>query len=379
MEQPKLGSLVEHFATLPDPRVDRTKRHLLLDIIVIAVCAVIGGADTWVDMEEYGRAKYAWLTRFVRLPNGIPSHDTFARVFARLDPEAFRTCFLTWLAGVRHRTGGRLTGQCVAIDGKVSRHSFDRALDRGPLHLVSAWAAESRLVLGQVAVEGKSNEITAIPALLHLLELSGCIVTIDAMGTQKEIATTIIEQDADYVLALKGNQGTLHEDVELFFTWADEQQYRDIAHEMYETHDTGHGRVERRRTTVTNDIAWLRGGGAWEGLQTIAMVEAWRTQGDETSYERRYYISSLGLDAQRMGESVRGHWAIENMLHWVLDIAFREDDSRIRKDHAPENFAMLRHIALNLLKHETTNKHGVKVKRNRAGWDNDYFLTVLGV
>jgi predicted transposase YbfD/YdcC len=204
-------------------------------------------------------------------------------------------------------------------------------------------------------------------------------VTIDAMGTQKEIAKTIREQEADYVLALKGNQGTLHEDVALLFEWADAQQYRDVVHQTYETDNTGHGREERRRTTVTDDLTGLRGAEDWVGLQTVAMVEAWRTQGDAVSYERRYYISSLGLDAKQLAESVRGHWAIENALHWVLDIAFREDDSRIRKGHAPENFAMLRHIALNLLKLEKTNRHGMKVKRNRAGWDNDYLLTVLGI
>jgi predicted transposase YbfD/YdcC len=379
METSKLGLLSEHFALLPDPRVDRTKRHLLLDIVVIAVCAVICGADTWVDIEEYGRAKYEWLKRFLPWPHGIPSDDTFARVFARLAPEAFRTCFLAWLTEVQERIGGPLASQLVAIDGKAARHSFDRAIDRGPLHMVSAWATASHLVLGQIAVEQKSHEITAIPTWLQLLELSGCIVTIDAMGTQKEIAKTIIEQEADYVLALKGHQGTLHEDVALLFEWADTQQYRDMVHQTYQTHNTGHGREERRRTTVTNEIAWLRAYEDWVGLQTIAMVEAWRTQGDAVSYDRRYYISSLGLDAKRMAESVRGHWAIENALHWGLDIAFREDDSRIRKGHAPENFSMLRHIALNLLKQEKTSRHGVKVKRNRAGWDNDYLLTVLGI
>jgi predicted transposase YbfD/YdcC len=379
MEHPRLGWLIDHFALLPDPRIDRTKRHLLLDIVVIAVCAVICGADTWVDLAEYGRAKHAWLKRFLSLPHGIPSPDTFARVFARLTPDAFRTCFLGWLEGVREQTGGQLGSQRIAVDGKTSRPSFDRALGRSPLHLVSAWATEPGLVLGQVAVEEKSNEITAIPELLTILELAGCMVTIDAMGTHKEMAKTIVEQEADYVLALKGNQGTLYADVELFFQLADGEPYRGRAHGTHETQTTGQGRVARRRTTVTDALDGLQGQREGVGLQTIAMVEAWWTQGHETSDERRYYISSLGPDAKQIGESVRGHGAIENSLHWVLAIAFREDESRIRKGNAPENIAMLRHIAVNLLKQERTNTHGVKAKRNRAGWDNGYLLTVLGI
>jgi predicted transposase YbfD/YdcC len=379
IENLRLGSLVDHFALLPDPRIDRTKRHLLLDIVVITVCAVLCGADTWVDLAEYGRGKYEWLKRFLPVTHRIPSHDTFARVFARLNSDAFRTCFLAWLEGVREQTGGQLAGQCMAVDGKTSRHSFDRAIGRSPWHVVSAWATETGLVLGQVAVEEKSNEITAIPELLTELELAGCIVTIDAMGTQKEIAKTLVELEADDVLALKGNQGTLYADVELFFQWANEQQYRGIAHVTHETQTTGHGRVERRRTTVTDTIGWLQGRKDWVGLQTIVMIEAWRTQGHETSYDRCYYLSSLGPTAKKIGESVQGPWTIENSLHWVLDIAFRADDSCIRQGNAPEHFAMLRHIAVNLLKQERTNKYGVKAKRNRAGWDNDYLLTVLGI
>jgi predicted transposase YbfD/YdcC len=234
-------------------------------------------------------------------------------------------------------------------------------------------------VLGQMAVEQKSNEITAIPTLLQLLELSGGIVTIDAMGTQKEIAQTIIAQGADYVLALNGNQGPLHEDVALLVEWAAAQRDRAREHQTYETHNIGHGREERRRTTVSTDLTGLRGHEDWAGLQPVAMGEAWRPQRGAVSYERRYYLSSLGLDAKRVAESVRGHWALEHAHHWVLDIAFREDDSRIRKGDAPENFSMRRQIALNLLKQERTSRRGVKVKRNRAGWDNDYLLTVLGI
>jgi predicted transposase YbfD/YdcC len=316
---------------------------------------------------------------FSHCPHGIPAHDTVARVFARLAPEAFRTYLLAWLSQVQERRGAPLARQLVATDGKAARHSFDRAIDRSPLHLVRAWATASHVVLGQIAGEQTSNEITAIPTLLQWRELSGGIVTIDAMGTQKEIAKTIIAQDADDVLALKGNQGTLHEDVARFFAWADPEQDRGLVHQAYETHHTGHGREERRRTTVPNDSAWRRGDEDWTGWQTRARVEAWRTQGDAVAYERRYSIRSLGVDAKRMAERVRGHWAIESSLPWGLDLAFHEDDRRIRKGHAPENVSMLRHLALNLLKQEKTSRHGVKGKRNRAGWDNDYLLTVLGI
>jgi predicted transposase YbfD/YdcC len=379
MAPSKLKPLVEHCARLPDPRVERTTRPLLLDIVVIAGCAVICGADTWVDIEEYGHAKPTWLKRFLPLPHGLPSPETFARVLARLEPEAFRPCFLAWLTEGQERLGGPLASPLVALDGKAARHRVARAMERGPLHMVRAWATAAHLVVGQVAVAQKSHESTASPTLLQLLELSGGIVTIDAMGTQKEMAKTIREREADSGLALKGHQGTLHEDGALLFEWADAQQSRDLVHMTYETHTTGHGREARRRTTGPNDMTGRRGYEDWLGLQSVAMGEAWRTQGEVVSYERRDYISSLSLDAQRMAESVRGPWAIENALHWVLAIAFREDDSRIRQGHAPENFARLRHIALNLLTQEKTNRRGVKVKRNRAGWDNDSLQTVWGI
>jgi predicted transposase YbfD/YdcC len=300
-------------------------------------------------------------------------------VFARLRPEALRTCVLAWLTAVQEQIGGPLASHLVAIAGKAARHSLDRAIARGPLQMVSAWATAAHVVLGQVAVEQKSNAITAMPTLLQLRELSGCVVTIDAMGTQKEMAKTIREQEAASVLALKGQQGTLHEDVARRFEWAAAQQYRDVGHQTSETYHTGHGREERRRTTVTDALTGLRGAADWVGSQTVAMVAAWRTQGDAVAYERRYYISRLGLDAKPLAESGRGHWAMENALHWALDSACREDDSRLRTGHAPENFAMRRHRALNLLKPEKPNRHGMKVKRNRAGWDNDYLLTVLGI
>lgn len=358
---------------MTDPRIDRTKRHLLIDIIIIAICGVISGSDSWVDIEEYGNAKYEWLKRFLALPNGIPSHDTFGRVFARIDHTEFQGCFLSWIQEVSKIT----CGEVVAIDGKTLRHSYDSASEKGAIHMVSAWATANRLVLGQVKVDDKSNEITAIPQLLKVLELSGCIVTIDAMGCQKSIAKLIIDKGADYVLALKANHGSLYKDVELFFDDALKNGFGDFEYSFYECTDGDHGRIEIRRYWSVSDISWIAEKGRWKGFESICMVESERLIGDKKTVERRYYISSLDSDAEGLSYPIRGHWGIENSLHWVLDIAFREDESRIRKDHSPQNFAILRHIALNLLKQEKTSKVGTKAKRLKAGWNNNYLLKVL--
>lgn len=369
-------SVWKHFSTLPDPRVDRTKLHKLEDILTITICAVICGSETWVDVADFARAKESWLRTFLELPNGIPSHDTFERVFAALDPRAFEGCFQAWVADLAGSSGGKL----IAIDGKTIRRSLDRASDKAAIHLVSAWVHENHAVFGQLRVEDKRNEITAIPKLLEMLNLKQSTVTIDAIGCQKEIAQKVLDRGGQYVLTVKANQEALHEDIRTFLDDAIERGFQGLEHDLYERTEKGHGRIETRRCWTTGQIDWLRDRHDWPGLQSIAVVESRRQIGEQVSTERRYFISSLpGQVAQRIAVAVRNHWCVENELHWSLDVSFGEDQSRTRVRNAAENLSRIRRIALMLLKQEKTAKVGVKAKRLMAGWDEKYLLRVLRI
>jgi len=374
--EPEIGSIAKHFSRVKDPRIDRTKRHRLLDILIIAICGVICGADSWVDIELFGKTKIDWLKTFLKLPNGIPSHDTFGRVFALLNPVEFESSFMEWVQAINELT----QGQVIAIDGKQLRGSHDRGIGKNAIYMVSAWATENQLVLGQRKVDDKSNEITAIPKLLKLLEVKGCIVVVDAMGTQTKIAKAIIEQGGDYILAVKENQGHLYEDIRDLF--ADNQQfnYEGIPHSYAKVVNKDHGRIEIRQCWTISDpeyLANIRDLIRWDGIQTLVMILSERRIGDESEVQDRYFISSLESNAEKILRAKRSYWGIENRLHWVLDIAFNEDRSRVRKDNAPQNFAILRHMALNLLKQEKTAKGGIKAKRLQCGWNVDYLLKVL--
>jgi predicted transposase YbfD/YdcC len=372
MEEPTSARLFDAFAHVRDPRRSNA-RHRLFDIFVIALCAVISGAEGWEDMEEYGYAQAEWFQQFLDLPHGIPSHDTFRRVLSRLKPDELTQCFVSWTEALRES----LDGEIVAIDGKTLRRSFDHAASQGAIHMVSAWANAHRLVLGQLKVDDKSNEITAIPQLLRMLELEGAIVTIDAMGCQKEIAKTITEQGAEYVLALKDNHPTLHEEVKLLFEDVKAERLDDITAEHHTTIDADHGRLETRHYWSTSDIECLGVKGSWAKIAGVGLVESHREVGGEVSIEQRFFLTSLPCNAVQFAQAVREHWGVENALHWVLDVSFREDDCRIRQGHGAQNMAVLRHMALNLLRREPGHKRGIKARRKRAGWERDYLFRVL--
>ena len=364
---------LECFGRIEDPRMDRQKKHKLIDIIAIAVCATIAGADGWVDIALFGRSKEAWLRTFLDLENGIPSHDTFGRVFSLLAPDTFQQAFREWIYAIQ----GKLKG-VVAIDGKTARGSHDRANGKQAIHIVSAWAVENGLALGQVKVDDKSNEITAIPELLRLLKLNGCLVTIDAMGCQRDIAQNILDAGGDYLLAVKDNQETLAEDVEQEFKHAQADGFSHMDHLYREVIDKGHGRIEKRQYWYTHDIQGLGTLERWPKLRGMVMCRATRTAKGETSVEDRYFITScIHDDVAIIADAIRNHWAIENGLHWVLDMAFLEDQSRIRSGYAAENIATIRKIAINALKKNTTRKASVRAKRKLTGWDNLYMQDML--
>jgi predicted transposase YbfD/YdcC len=373
MEETRSAALLEHFGELADPRIERHKEHKLIDVLVIAICAILCGANDWVAVETFGQAKRAWFERCLDLAHGIPSHDTFGRVFALLSPQALQGCFLRWIQAVAQVTAG----QVVAIDGKTLRRSYDRRSAKAAIHMVSAWATYNRVVLGQLKTEEKSNEITAIPELLKVLDVSGCIVTIDAMGCQKAIAEQIVEQEAEYVLALKQNHGALYAAVVQQFAEAHHTPSEKSTLQAYETEEQRHGRVEIRRHWTLEAPQDLVQKDAWAQLRCLGMVESERHLQDEVTIEQRYYLASLPNDVKQFAYAVRAHWGIENCVHWVLDVAFREDESRVRLGHAPENLAVLRHIALNLLRQDTSTTLGIHNKRLKAGWDDAYLANLV--
>jgi predicted transposase YbfD/YdcC len=361
------------FVSLTDPRMERTRRHSLLEIIILAVCATLGNANGWADVERFGNAKLDFFRTFLELPNGIPSHDTFGRVFALLDPLALMACIQEWLDAL----ATVVAGEVVSIDGKTLRGSFDTAAGKNPLHLVSAWACDARLTLGQVAVDAKSNEITAIPLLVALLDIKGCIVTIDAMGCQKEIAVAIRDREADYVLAVKDNQPGLHKAVHDAFMAHAEADFADPTLKRIKTIERGHGRDETREYFIAEAPATLVDGELWKDVQSIGMVSRTRAVNGVETDEIAYFISSMSPKVKRFAKAVRGHWGIENRLHWSLDVIFAEDKSRARKDNSPLNLSMLRRLALAILQKDTSVKDNLRGKRLRAGWDVTVLLQLL--
>jgi predicted transposase YbfD/YdcC len=365
-------AIKKHFARLKDPRVNRRKRHQLVDIIVIALCAVIAGADNWQKIQAFGLARQRWLKKFLALDNGIPSHDTFERVFERLNPHAFGLCFRTWVQALAAELG---IGQ-IAIDGKTLRGSHDGKHDLGPLHLVSAWATKAQLSLGQVAVEVKSNEITAIPKLLELLELHGALVTLDAMGCQKEIARKIVAAGADYVLTVKENQDHLLEDIQTTLSKALDTGVAGQDYDTYEMVDNKHGRQERRLYTTVHDLEAIRDLGLWTKLTVVGMCYSERTVNGTTTTETRYFIGSRKAKARAYGKALRAHWGIENNLHWQMDVTFGEDANRVRGRNSTENLALIRRMALGLLKQHPAQL-SVATKQYKAGMCVEFLQEIV--
>lgn len=367
-------NLSYHLSILTDPRMDRRKEHSLHDVLMISLLAMLCGAESFVDFEDFGKAKEQWLSEFLELPGGIPSHDTFGRVFALMDQKAFADSFRNWTEGLRREVAAEI----VAIDGKTLRRSHDKTRGKSAIHMVSAWGRENGMVLGQVKVDEKSNEITAVPELLRNLELAGCIVTIDAMGTQKKIAREIRESDADYVLALKGNHETALEEISTFLLDAKaRKKFGGVEHDFLETIEKDHGRIETRRYWITEKTEWFTDRDLWEGLRSFGMVESVREIDGKQSVETRFHLASIPACAKEFARAVRGHWSVENSLHWCLDVCFGEDQCRARVGNAAENLAILRHITLNILKRDASKKRGIKGKQKNASWDHSYLAKLL--
>lgn len=385
MQNTALSPLKDQLLQLTDPRLPRRRKHELIDVLMIAVTALLCGAENFSHMAQFGKAKEAWLRTFLTLANGIPSHDTFRRVFMLLSPEKFSAVFLSWTQSLRRAVGAEV----VALDGKTVRRSFDSAKGQSAIHLVSAWASANGLVLGQIKVDDKSNEITAVPELLRALELAGCIVTMDALNCQKTIAKEIKEADADYALSLKGNHETAHDEIKTFLDAAIAEAFapklpgakRSAGAATLATHETvdkGHGRLETRRYYQSAELDWFADRAAWAGLQTVGLVEATREVRGKKTVERRYYLSSLPLDVKTFARAVREHWGVENQVHWVLDVQLNEDQSRARCGHAAENLGLLRRLVLNQLRRDTRCQTGIKGKQLNASWDHAYLQSLLG-
>lgn len=375
MDKDVSESFEGYFGKLKDPRVERTKLYPLVEVLFVVLCGSVCGAESWRDFVIFGKEKLDFLTEYYEFKNGIPSKNTFARVFAAIDTEAFKECFIAWVKSLQ-----TVLNEVIAIDGKTLCNSMNKIEGTTAIHMVSAFATGARLVLAQQAVDEKSNEITAIPKLLKLLYLQGQIVTIDAMGTQKAIAKQIIEQGGDYVLALKGNQGTLNEDVRLFLETELKKPVSTAIHGSHQEADKGHGRIELRKCIVSSQIDWLNQKEQWVGLKTLAMIEETQEVNGKISTERRFFISSLPSNAERIASAIRSHWLIENGLHWTLDVVFNEDKSRVRKDNAGENMALVRHITINMLNSakKQIKNIGLKALRKKAGWGNQTLSFILG-
>jgi predicted transposase YbfD/YdcC len=375
MEKSRIDSFLEHFSNLEDPRIEARTTYPLDEIILVVLCAVICGAEGWADCQLYGEEKLEFLRTYLPFKNGIPCRLTFSRVFWALNPETFKECFINWVKSFQEALQN-----VISIDGKTLRHSFDTAKDKSAIHMISAFAAEARLVLGQRKVDDKSNEITVIPELLNLLDIKGAIITIDAMGCQKKIAETIVKKGADYVFSLKENQGNLFDDVKTFFEFGRKEKFRDTEIDYYEEMNKEHGRIEMRRSWISSQIDWIDQKDKWAGFNTIGMIESTRTIKDKTTVETRFFIASLPQNAKLFASAVRTHWSIENSLHWILDMVFKEDESRIREGNSAENMAIIRHTALNMLQ-DAKKREGkpisIKALRKKAGWTNKALAQIL--